>query len=64
MLKIFKIRPEERWLALVALLFVGMLNALVVAEYFPVLSQPSADYHNLARDTFHISGFDAWTYSI
>lgn len=64
MLKIFKLKPEERTLALVALLFVGTLNALVVAEYFPALSQPSADYHSLARDTFHISGFDAWTYSI
>lgn len=64
MLKIFKIKPEERWLAVVALLFVGTLNALVVAEYFPLLAQPAADYHSLARDTFHISGFDAWTYSI
>lgn len=64
MLKMFKIKSEERALALAALLFVGLLNALMVVEYFPLLSQLSTDYHSLARDTFHLSGFDAWTYSI
>jgi len=64
MLKIFKIKKEECWLALTALLVIAALNILVVIEYYPVLSQFSDDYHALARDTFHISGFDAWTYSI
>ena len=59
MLKMFKIKSEERPLALAALLFVGLLNALMVVEYFPLLSQLSTDYHSLARDTFHLSGFDA-----
>ncbi|MCH4147964.1 MAG: DUF6080 domain-containing protein [Prevotella sp.] len=64
MLKIFKIKQEERWLALVALLVMIALNALVVIEYYPTLSQFSDNYHILARDTFHLSGFDAWSYSV
>lgn len=54
----------ERLFALVALLVVLSLNALVVAAYWPALSVVGADYHTLARDTMHVSGFDAWSYSV
>lgn len=64
MLRIFKIKPGERMVALVALLFVVALNALVIAHYYAALTPFADDYHSLARDVFHISGFDAWSYSV
>lgn len=64
MLNIFKINPEERPVAMVALVFTVLLNALVVAHYFPQLSALGVNYHDMARDVFHMSGFDAWSYSV
>lgn len=64
MLRIFRLKPEERWLALAALLVVLTLNGLVIAQYYDQLTPFADDYHSLARDVFHISGFDAWSYSI
>lgn len=64
MLNIFKIKSEERPVALVALLVTVLLNALVVAHYFPQLSALGVNYHDMARDVFHMSGFDAWSYSV
>ncbi len=64
MLKIFKINASERPVAMVALMFTVLLNALVVAHYFPQLSAVGVNYHDMARDVFHMSGFDAWSYSV
>lgn len=64
MLKIFKINRSERPVAVVALLVTVVLNALVVAHYFPLLSAVGVNYHDMARDVFHMSGFDAWSYSV
>lgn len=64
MLRIFYIKPGERLVALVGLLFVATLNALVIAHYYAALTPFADDYHTLARDVFHISGFDAWSYSV
>ena len=64
MLKMFKIKPAERLVAVVAFVVIATLNALVVAQYFPQLSALGVNYHDMARDTFHMSGFDAWSYSV
>lgn len=64
MLKLLKIKPEERWLTVVALAVIGALNAIVTLRYFPVMSGFYADYHSVARDTLQLSGFDAWSWSV
>lgn len=64
MLKLLRISREERPVAWLALLVVGALNALVIAKYYPELSALNVNYHDVARDTFHMSGFDAWSYSV
>ncbi len=64
MLRMFKIKPAERLVAVVAFVVIATLNALVVAQYFPQLSALGVNYHDMARDTFHMSGFDAWSYSV
>ena len=64
MLKMFKIKPTERLVAVVAFVVIATLNALVVVQYFPQLSALGVNYHDMARDTFHMSGFDAWSYSV
>ena len=64
MLRILRIKSGERLVALVALLVITALNALVIAHYYPELSAMNVNYHDVARDTFHISGFDAWSYSV
>lgn len=61
---IFRIRREERGLALVMLLVLTALNALVVAAYYDVFTPISRDTWNLFIRNFHISGFDPITYSV
>lgn len=64
MLRLFKLKPGERLFAAVALTVIAALNGLVMLHYFPELSALDVNYHDVARDTFHISGFDAWSYSV
>lgn len=61
---LLRVRREERFVALFALLLVTVLGALMVSRYAAVLMQPTTDYHQLVRDAFGVSGFDAWHYSV
>lgn len=63
-LNILYIHREERWLALVATLVFGALNAVTVVNYFDKFSQLSENYHKLFVRTFCISGFDPLTYEV
>ncbi len=63
-LNILYIHREERWLALVATLVFGALNAVTVVNYFDRFSQLSENYHKLFVRTFCISGFDPLTYEV
>lgn len=63
-LTLFKIRPGERRIAIVAALVAALLNALTVARYWGAFSHLSDSYHRLFVRTFHISGFDPLTYEV
>ena len=59
---IFKIKREERWMALVAFLAITALNVLCIIKYFDSFSRIVDNYRKLFVSTFHISGFDPVTY--
>ena len=59
---IFKIKREERWMALAAFLAITALNVLCIIKYFDRFSQITDNYKKLFVGTFHISGFDPVTY--
>ena len=62
--RIFKIKAEERWAALVALLFSVLLNGLVVWTYADKFMPVSHDHWQLFIRHFQVSGFDPITYAI
>ena len=61
---LFRVKREERTLALVMLLVLTALNALVVCKYYDVFTPLNAHYWHLFIGTFHVSGFDPITYSV
>lgn len=65
MTNIFKIKREERWPALVALLVFVVLNSLLLYKYGSMfLKGHHVSYWQLFGRTFHVSGFDDWSYSL
>lgn len=60
----FRIRREERWLALVALLVFILLNALTISKYGDLFMKPVEDYWNLFIGRFRVSGYDPITYYV
>lgn len=63
-MNVFKIRREERWIALAATIISGILNALSVAKYYGQFSQLTDNYRNLFIKWYHVSGFDPLTYVV
>lgn len=63
-LNIFRIRKEERGLALIALFFFIALNTLTICKYYGVFTPLQNDYWNLFISRFHVSGFDSITYDV
>ena len=61
---IFKVKREERWLAIVMLLALVALNALVLCKYYDMFTPLKKWYWPLFIRNFHISGFDPITYSV
>ena len=61
---LFRIKREERTLAIVLLLVFLALDALVVCKYYDVFTPLNAHYWHLFISKFHISGFDPITYSV
>ena len=61
---LFRIKREERALAIVLLLVFLTLDALVVCKYYDVFTPLNAHYWHLFISKFHISGFDPITYSV
>ncbi len=60
---IFKIKREERWPALVALLGIVALNALMVLHRFDQFTKAGKiGYWSLFSKHFELSGFDIYTY--
>lgn len=61
---LFRIKREERALAIVLLLVFLALDAFVVCKYYDVFTPLNAHYWHLFISKFHISGFDPITYSV
>ena len=62
-LKIFKIKPEERMQALVALLVIVALNALFIWRLHDLFMQPGfGPYWKAFEHEYHLSGYDPLTY--
>lgn len=61
---IFRIRRDERWLALGMLLAMAALNALVIWHYYGLFTPLRKYYWTFFIRNFHISGFDPITYSV
>lgn len=61
---IFRVKREERLLALAMLVLLIALDALVVCKYYDVFTPLNSHYWHLFISKFHISGFDPITYSV
>ena len=61
---IFKIRKDERWLAIVSTILFSFLNFMTIYLYWNRFSVLSDNYHRLFVRRFSISGFDPLTYEV
>lgn len=59
---IFKIKKEERWLALGIFLALAILNGVVIARYAGTFTLVTDDYYKNFIRHFCVSGFDSLTY--
>ena len=59
---IFKIKKEERWLALGIFLALAILNGVVIARYAGIFTLVTDDYYKNFIRHFCVSGFDPLTY--
>ena len=59
---IFKIKKEERWLALGIFLELAILNGVVIASYADTFTLVTDDYYKNFIRHFCVSGFDPLTY--
>ena len=59
---IFKIKKEERWLALGIFLALAILNGVVIARYADTFPLVTDDYYKNFIRHFCVSGFDPLTY--
>ena len=59
---IFKIKKEERWLALGIFLALAILNGVVIARYAGTFTLVTDDYYKNFIRHFCVSGFDHLTY--
>ena len=64
LLQSFKIRREERILALAVVLVFILLNALTINKYGNVFMHPTDDYWKLFIGRFRVSGYDPITYYV
>ncbi len=61
---IFRIKPAERWVAVGALIYGILANALVMCAYWMDLSQITGNYRKVVTRVFHISGYDPISYLV
>lgn len=61
---IFRVKHEERWVALGALLYGVLANVLVICAYWLDLSQVVDNYRKVVIRVFHISGYDPISYLV
>lgn len=63
-MNVFRIRRDERWVALFAFALTVALNALVVYRYYGDFTPLHDNYFNLFVGRFRVSGFDPLTYYV
>ena len=63
-LRMFKIRREEWWLALAVVLVFVVLNMLTIYKYGDLFMRPADDYWKLFIGRFRVSGYDPITYYV
>ena len=62
-LKIFKIKPEERWQSAIALMVIIALNAMFIFRMHELFMQPGfGPYWKAFEHELHLSGYDPLTY--
>lgn len=62
-MNIFKIHKEERWIALVTLLFLFCLNWLLISNYPDTFTRGGhLGYWSIFSKNFRMSGYDCWSY--
>lgn len=62
-MNIFKIKKEERWLALVAFLIIAALNSMLIYHYSPLfLRGGRLGFWSIFFKHFCVSGYDCWSY--
>ena len=61
--KVFKVKKEERWLALVMLVVFIAFNVLVIASHYHVYTMGArGGFWSIFTKNFRISGYDNWSW--
>ena len=64
-LKLFSIKKDERWAALLLTCYLLMLNVLAIQQHFEEFTcSEHVGFYSLFFQYFHLSGFDPFTYVI
>lgn len=61
---IFRVKQEERWLALVVFVWLTVHNALTINRYYGEFTKILENYERHFVTTFRMSGFDPLTYGV
>lgn len=61
---IFKVRPEERWIAIIMILILAVLNGTVVWHFYNILTPLYEKPYPVFIRNFVMSGFDPLTYYV
>lgn len=64
LINLFRLRREERWPALCALVVLVFLHVVVIARNFELFSKTNQGHWNVFVKNFLVSGFDPITYSV
>lgn len=62
--ELFEIKKEERWLAVVACLIIGVFQYLIIAKFFVLFANFDANTWEIFAKNYHMSGFDDGIYRI
>ena len=64
MRRIFHIRHDERWIALIAFFVIGFFQYLIISKFFCLFANYSEANWTIFINNFHMSGYDPITYSV
>ena len=61
MRRIFHIRHDERWIALIAFFVIGFFQYLIISKFFCLFANYSEANWTIFINNFHMSGYDPIT---